>query len=125
MIMPILLLVLKWIHVLAMVGILGGLLVYQCGLPAETRNHPDHARAATRLWNILLGIGILAGLLLYGLQRGHTLGAHYNGVIGVKVVVVLALGALLPMCRRPDRGDAMRWTSAALLALAALAGLSL
>ncbi len=118
-------LLIKWVHLLAVLGVFGGLLVYQLGLPASVRNEPAHARRASRVLNILLLAGLLAGLFLF-MQvmpgyRGTPAAGHFHGVIGFKLLVLLAVGALLPMSRKPGRGDVLRWIALALLALAALA----
>ncbi len=114
-----------WIHVLCMVGLFGGLLVVQLALPAQVRNDADIARRITRLLSILLGIGLLAGLASYGLKQGHLMGGHFNGVIGLKFVILLMVGGLLPLTRKEGRGDRVRWILLALLAFAVLSALTL
>ena len=114
-----------WIHVLCMVGLFGGLLLVQLALPAEVRTDSIIARRITRLLSILLGIGLLAGLAGYGLKQGHQLGGHFNGVIGLKFVILLMVGGLLPLTRKEGRGDRVRWIVLALLAFAVLSALTL
>jgi hypothetical protein len=114
-----------WIHVLCMVGLFGGLLVVQLALPSQVRNDADIARRITRLLSILLGIGLLAGLAGYGLKQGHLMGGHFNGVIGLKFVILLMVGGLLPLTRKEGRGDRVRWILLALLAFAVLSALTL
>ena len=114
-----------WIHLICMVGALGALLFCQLGLPADLRRQDAVARGASRLVSILIGIGLLAGLGAYGIRKGHLMGAHYNAVIGIKFGLLLAVGALAGMSRKPERGDAFRGLAAALLAIAALLGSSL
>ena len=114
-----------WLHLLCMIGLLGGLLLVQLGLPPAVRNDPALARRITRLLSILLGLGLLAGLIAYGLRQGHRLGGHFNGVIGLKFAILLAVGGLLPLSRKPGRGDLVRWIAIALLALASLAARTL
>jgi hypothetical protein len=114
--------VLKWIHVLCMVGTFGGLLVMQAGLPAAVRNSDEVARGAARLFNILIGVGLLAAVAQYGMMKGHLLGAHFNGVIGMKFTILVIVGALIPMSKKPGKGDLFRTISLVLLAIAALAG---
>lgn len=114
-----------WIHVLCMVGLFGGLLVVQLALPAQVRNDADIARRITRLLSILLGVGLLAGLAGYGLKQGHLMGGHFNGVIGLKFFILLIVGGLLPLSRKPGRGDRVRWIALALMAFAVLSALTL
>jgi hypothetical protein len=85
----------------------------------------DIARRITRLLSILLGIGLLAGLAGYGLKQGHLMGGHFNGVIGLKFVILLMVGGLLPLTRKEGRGDRVRWILLALLAFAVLSALTL
>ena len=114
-----------WVHLLCMVGAFGALLFAQLGLPAEVRRQEAVARGLSRLVNILIGVGLLAGAGLYGLKKGHLMGDHYNGVIGMKFGLLLAIGALVGMSKKPERGDAFRKLACALLAVAALLGSSL
>ncbi|HEY8241475.1 MAG TPA: hypothetical protein VIH35_08510 [Kiritimatiellia bacterium] len=116
---------LKLLHILCMVGTFGGLLVFQFGLPAATRAQDINARAAARFLNVLLGLGFLVGATLYVLSRGWTFGPHYNGVIGLKFTVLLAVGGLLAASKKPGKGDTLRWIACVLLALAAGSTLSL
>lgn len=109
---------LRWIHVLCMVGLLGGLLVFQLGLSTSACMDAASIRGATRLWNILLAIGLLSAALMYGIARGHTMGGHYNGVIGLKLIILLAVGGLISASRRSARGDGLRWLCIFLLLLA-------
>lgn len=113
------------IHVLCMVGLFGGLLLVQLALPAHVRNESITARRITRLLSILLGVGLLAGLLNYGLRQGHLLGGHFNGVIGLKFVLLLIIGGLLPLSRKEGRGDTVRWIMIALLILSVFSALTL
>jgi hypothetical protein len=116
---------LKLIHILSMVGTFGGLLVFQFGLTAATRASEDNARAAAKLFNILIGIGLLAGIAQYVLKMGWRMGPHYNGVIGLKFMILLAVGGLLAMSRKPGKGNAFRLISCALLAVAAASAVTL
>jgi hypothetical protein len=117
--------VVKALHVLCMVGALGGLLMVQFGLPARARQDADNLRGANRLFNLLIGVGFLLGITLYTLKRGYTLGGHYNGVIGLKFVLLLGVGGLSVLMKRPGRGDGARLAAAGMMALAVLAVLSL
>jgi hypothetical protein len=114
-----------WLHVLCMVGLFGGLLIVQLALPAAVRNDSTIARRITRVLSILLGLGLLAGLAGYGLKQGHLMGGHFNGVIGLKFVILLIVGGLLPLTRKEGRGDRVRWIVLALLAFAVLSALTL
>lgn len=115
------LLLVKWIHILCVVGLFGGLVLVQFGLPAAVRNEPTNARQITRLLSLLLALGLLAGAGAYGIKHGHELGGHYNGVIGFKFAMLLVVGGLLPMSRKEGRGDFVRGLALILLGLAALA----
>lgn len=114
--------ILTWVHVLCMVGVFGGLLVVQFGLPAAVRNLDEVAKGVAKIGNILIGVGFLAGGAIYGMIKGHTLGSHFNGIIAVKFVILLAVGALLGMSKKAGRGDLFRTISLVLLAVAALCG---
>lgn len=117
--------ILTWVHVLCMIGAFGGLLLAQFGLPAAVRNSDEVTRGISKVGNILIGLGFVAGILNYGLIKGHTLGPHFNGVVAVKFVILLAVGALLGMSKKPGKGDTFRTIALVLLAIAAFAGMSL
>ncbi len=119
------LILLKWIHILCVIGTFGGLVAVRFGLPADVRNSDAVSRTSTRLFNILIGIGLLAGLSVYFMKQGMILGPHYNGVIGLKFVILVAVGGLIPMSRKPGKGDLFRTLAIVLLAIAALAGASI
>ncbi len=116
--------ILTWVHLICMVGAFGALLFCQLGLPADVRRQEAVARGLSRLVNILIGVGLLAGLGLYGLKHGHTLGPRYNGFIGAKFVLLVLTGGLVAMSRKPER-DVFRTQACVLLAVAALLGSSL
>lgn len=116
---------LLWTHLLSLIGLFGGLLVMQAGLPAAVRNQPDVARGASKLFNALIGLGLLAGAGLYVVTHSYSLGAHVNGVIGVKFVLLLGVGALVGMSGKPGKGDQFRTIAMVLIALAAFAGLTI
>lgn len=109
-------------HILCMIGAFGALLGCQAGLPAELRRGEALGRGISRIVNVLVGLGLLAGLALFGIKKGHLLGAHYSLVVGVKFGLLLAVGALVAMSKRPDRGDTLRNIACTLLAVAALLG---
>jgi hypothetical protein len=120
-------LLMKALHLLSVLGVFGGLLVYQLGLPGAVRNDPVLARRANRLLSLLLLTGLLAGVFLFlkalPTYRGTPAAGHFHGLIGFKLLVLVAVGGLLPLSRRPGRGDVARWIAIALLVTAALAGL--
>jgi hypothetical protein len=113
------------LHLVCMLGALGGLLLMQFGIPATVRRDEAVARGAARFLSILIGLGLLAGAALYGMKKGHLMGPHYNGIIAVKFVLLLAAGGLLAMSKRPGKGDMFRWIAAGLLAAAIVFGASL
>ncbi len=117
--------ILRWAHVVCMVGLLGGLLVYQFGLSTAARSDAATLRGATRLWNLLLLLGLLFGALMYGMARGHTLGGHYNGVVGLKFIILLAVGGLLPVAKRKPDAGGIRLLCILLLLVASFTGFSL
>ena len=117
--------VVKWIHVVSVLGVLGGLLVVQLGLPAPVRHDPTHLRRITRVLSLLLALGLLAGVALYGMRQGHLMRAPFNAVIGFKFLVLLAVGGLLPLSRKAGWGDRLRWIAIAGLVLASLSAYTL
>ena len=120
-------LLIKALHLLSVLGVFGGLLVYQLGLPDAVRNDPVLARRANRVLSALLLAGLLAGIYLFlktlPAYHGSPAIGHFHGLIGFKLLALVAVGGLLPLSRRPGRGDTARWIAIALLVTAALAGL--
>ncbi|MCO5043996.1 MAG: hypothetical protein M9935_01765 [Kiritimatiellae bacterium] len=116
---------LRWLHIVCMIGLLGGFLVYQLGLSYPSRIDAADLRGVTRVWNILLLGGLITGLSMYAQVKGHTLGPHFNGVIAVKFSILIAVGGLLALAKRRSRGDGLRWLSIALLLVASLAAFTL
>lgn len=116
---------LTWVHLLCMIGAFGALLAIQTAVPKAMRNGPEVSRGVSKIVNILLGLGFLAGIASYGVRHGHALGAHFNGIIGLKFVLLLVVGALLGMSGKAGKGDLFRTISLVLLAVAALAGSTL
>ena len=116
---------LLWTHLLSLLGIFGGLLALQAGVPADVRNRPDVAGGAAKLFNILLALGLLAGLGLFFLTHGLQRGPHFLGVVGLKFILLLAVGALVGMSKKPGKGDTFRTIALVLLALAAFSGLTI
>ncbi len=116
---------LRWLHIVCMIGLLGGMLVYQLGLSYPSRIDAADLRGVTRVWNILLLGGLITGLSMYAQVKGHTLGPHFNGVIAVKFSILIAVGGLLALAKRRSRSDGLRWISIALLLVASLAAFTL
>ena len=116
---------LLWIHLLSLIGAFGALLALQLILPRDLRAQAAVVRRFSQTVNWLVLIGFLAGLLIYIIKDGPALGAHYNGIIGVKFLFLLGVGALNSISRKKVRGDALRWGAILLLAIAAFFGLSL
>lgn len=114
-----------WLHILCMVGAFGVLLGFQMILPREMRDQAEVSRAFGKIVNWLILIGFLSGLTYYFSRDGLQLGAHYNGVIGVKFVFLLGVGALVSISKNKPSGDALRWGAIVLLASATLFGLTL
>jgi len=116
---------LRWLHIVCMIGLLGGMLVYQLGLSYPSRIDAADLRGVTQVWNILLLGGLITGLSMYAQVKGHTLGPHFNGVIAVKFSILIAVGGLLALAKRRSRSDGLRWISIALLLVASLAAFTL
>jgi hypothetical protein len=112
-------------HIVCMVGAIGALLASQLATPADVRNNPGFGRSIARLVNLLIGLGFLAGVSYYVLINGHSMGPHYNGVIGVKFVFLLGAGALVGISKKNSKGDLFRWCGFGLLLLASLFGATL
>ncbi len=117
--------VLVWLHVLCMVGTFGGLLAVQLVVPAATRNTPQVAKGAARLFSILISIGLVAGILVYVKAAGMGNGRNYNMIIGIKFVILLVVGALLGISARSGIANVLRTLAMIFLAIAALLGTSL
>lgn len=121
--------IIKWVHLLSVLGLFGGLLVLQIGVPAAVRDSREQSRGILRVLNLLMGFGLLAGLAMVGLVHRSYVGTpaagHFFGVVGLKLVFLLVVGGLLPLSARSAAGNALRWTCIALLAVSALAGLTI
>ena len=115
-----------------MLGAFGVLLATQFALPAETRDIPRIAKRILSLANILTGIGLLAGFGLYfltikiaNLPDAAPLGENLHLAIGMKFMILLAVGACLgmgyPMVRKGnvEGANTLRWIALALMATAA------
>lgn len=103
-----------------MVGSIGALLGYQLSLDKETRLLPDPSRRISRLVSILIAVGLIAALVYYVLTAGYKMGPHYNGVIGVKFILLLGAGALVGISKSAAKGDLFRWIALVQLLLASL-----
>lgn len=111
-----------FVHVLCMIGAFGVLAGAQFALPASLRNNEQAARGISRLCNIFIGIGLIAGLHGYFAFGGFKNTAHVNGVIGLKFILLLAVGALIAMSKKPGKGDTFRTISLVLLVIAGFLG---
>lgn len=109
-----------WAHIVSMVGAIGALLGYQLALNKEIRNQADSAGSISRLVNILIAVGFVAALAYYVISAGYKMGGHYNGVIGVKFILLLGAGALIGISKSTEKGDLFRWIAFVQLLLASL-----
>ncbi|MCZ7593276.1 MAG: hypothetical protein M5U15_14575 [Kiritimatiellae bacterium] len=118
--------ILRWVHILSMIGLLGGLLVYQFGLSTPTRMDAADLRGSTRFWNILITIGLASGIWLYLRARGYEMRGHFNGIIAMKFIILIIVGGLLAAARKnPARGDVIRWWCILLLLIASFSAFTL
>ena len=119
------------VHLVATIGTLGGLFFVQYGLSSVTRNSSEVARKAARLFSILITAGFLAGLVLYiqlmqaSKAAGISLTAHVHGIVGVKLLILIAAGGLIGMSGKSAKGDLFRTITIVLLIIAAFFGLNL
>lgn len=109
-----------WAHIVCMVGAIGALLGYQLSHGKEARNLADPSRKISRLVNILIAVGLVSALAYYFLTARYKMGPHYNGVVGVKFILLLGAGALIGISKGTDKGDAFRWIALIQLLLASL-----
>jgi len=129
-------LLLLWIHLVAMVGALGGMLMIHRTLDAVAPEAASESGTkGLRLFNALLGLGFLAGFALYYIrvtaaaQADFDLGARFHIVVGLKFVLLLATGAFAAIASKRARSGRFEQTGAVrkgaicALALAALLGL--
>jgi len=117
--------IILWFHILCMISTIGVLLTAQLALPADYRNNSKPSRSIAKLANILLAMGLILGLAYYFLNKGYTLGPHYNGVIAMKFSFMLGAGALIGISKRIDNGDLLRWIAIVLFVCASFFGLTL
>ena len=88
-------LTLTWLHLLGMVGAFGALLV--ADRLANSQSGSAVLRAG-RISNLLLAVGLVAGLLVY-LGSMHT--PRYHMAMGIKVLLLLFIGAAAGMAPGP------------------------
>ncbi|HMP72754.1 MAG TPA: hypothetical protein PKE55_05765 [Kiritimatiellia bacterium] len=111
---------LLWLHLLAMVGAFGAILAFQLVVPEQQRKLAEQSRRIGNVVNAMILVGFLTGIGYYLLEGGYLERAHYNGVIAVKFLLLLGVGALVGISKKREMGDSLRWGALALLALAAL-----
>ncbi len=126
-----------YVHVLCMLGAFGGLLMIQFGLPRDVRDSTGSAGVANRLPSMLIGVGFLAGFLIYWLnisfaaKVGEQLPMLEHSVIGIKLLLLVAAGGFMGLTSRymkdekPGNAAIYRGMSILVLGLAALLGLSI
>jgi len=118
-------LLVTWIHIVAMVGAMGGLLFVD---RLRAANAGCELRPAMRLFNVAMVIGLVAGLFLY-LRFDHA--SRYHMVVGIKMLLLLIAGAGAGMSSamarkgRPAAEALLRRLAIAVMALAALLGVFL
>ena len=123
-----------WIHLLSMIGAFGGLLVAQLALSTKDGSHH---MAILKPVNVMLAIGLLAGLIAYFLKikTAQTSGEELTGgvhmVVGIKFLILLGVGACCGIATglmKKEKWKAagrLRWAASGLLAIAAYLGISL
>ena len=126
-----------WIHLVCMLGALGGLFVIAVGLPRDARESTYVAGVAGRPVSMLLTIGFIAGLALYGLHFRYAanmdteLPRLEHIVVGTKFLLLLAAGAFMGATGKAlkrgalGRASGSRWMAILALAAAALIGVML
>jgi hypothetical protein len=114
-----------WLHILSIIGAFGVLLGYQMILPKDMREQAEASRAIGKIVNWMVMIGFLAGLTYYFARDGLNRGPHYNGIIAVKFLMLLGVGALVAISKNRPMADALRWGAIILIAIAALFGLTI
>ncbi|MDA0989772.1 MAG: hypothetical protein O3A51_03375 [Verrucomicrobia bacterium] len=134
--MPIETLVL-WIHILAMMGAFGGLLLIQIGMPRDARETASIAGVTARPATMLLAIGFFAGLYLYWAKIRYAANMQSelpqveHIMIGTKFLLMVAAGAFMGATGKALKQGALaksagcRWLAILSLALAALIGVKL
>lgn len=125
-----------WLHVVCMVGTFGLVLGQQWVLPPAARDTPSITKRALAAGNALIAAGLVAGVVVYviTLQTARAAGTEvssaYHLTIGIKFLLVFAVGACLGMGypllaqERYTALSGLRCVTLALLGLAAFLGLS-
>lgn len=123
-----------WAHLLCMVGALGAVAAFQLALPARVREDADVARRSYALLNILVAVGLVAGLAAYYLKiriagaAGEELAGAVHMKVGIKFILFVCVAACFGVgSAKAKRGQfaaahGLRWASILLLAGAALVG---
>lgn len=126
-----------WIHLIAMIGALGGLMHIQFGLPVHLRDRREDIAGSLKLSNLLLAVGFVVGFVLYymkiraGAASGNPLPAATHMAVGIKFLLFLSAMALLGIGAKKLRDNnaaiahTLRLTAIVVLALAALLGVCL
>lgn len=98
------------IHVLCMAGVFGGLVAACAVARGDGEAAAANGRTAMRPLNILLLIGFVMGMILYvHLTRSDTAPAHVHGAVGIKMLLLVGLGAVMGMGSGAfKKGDAAR-----------------
>ena len=119
--------VLVWLHALGMVGMFGGLLVVQLGLPRDIRDSAAAARVGVQITSWFMLLGLLAGIALVGVLHA-VMGPHAYAMVGAKLALLLVAGATSGISNRKlragllDAAVTLRWVAIAALAAGALLG---
>ena len=126
--------IILWVHLLCMIGAFGGLLAGR--LTLSTNDSTSH-RSVLKPVNVMLAIGLAAGLLSYFLKinaagaSGEELTGHVHMIVGIKFMILLGAAACCGIATgltRKERGSAagrLQWVACGLLAIAAYLGVSL
>jgi len=123
-----------WIHLLCMIGAFGGLLTAQLAL---SREDGSHHLAILKPVNLMLAIGLVAGLTAYFLKikdasvSGEEIVGAVHMVVGIKFLILLGVGGCSGMAAgltkkgKWEAAGRLRWIATGLLAIAAYLGVSL
>jgi hypothetical protein len=126
-----------FVHVLCMLGAFGGLLMIQFGLPREVRDSSETASVAGRLASMLIGVGFIAGFIIYWLNIQYAANNHEHlpglehSIVGIKFLLLIAAGGFMGLTSRymkaqqPGKAGIYRGMSMVVMAIAALLGLSI
>ncbi|MBU0677177.1 MAG: hypothetical protein KJ626_03600 [Verrucomicrobia bacterium] len=122
-----------WLHILSFGALFGSLLALYWLANASHNDEPHSHIHPERLLNILVGLVLITGfsLLFLNVMDAHaqsiSLGAHFWGSVGVKLILLLIVGGLIGMTgKKPIPTKKHAWAaSMVLIALAAFIGLTL